>query len=575
MRRRVAVGVLAMAVLLAMIPVAPAAAAETYAIGQITANNVWDSAPVVSGDRIAWVAPGGSDGGNDGEVFTWTPERGVVQVTQNDVGESGLRISGDRLVWESTGGSDSGADYEIFTWTPPVFVPTFPGGYFTGGIEQLTENSDADAAPDVSGDRVVWTGWGGSDGGIDNEIFTWTPVGGTTQVTLNAGTDESPRVSGDRIAWLGDLGSVKTWTPSGGTVEVWTDSLLQPDRVRISGDRLAWQARRLSDQRLSVFTWTPGGGLMGLSTGTTNDAGAELDGDRLVFLRSEPISGEQSLWTWTPSQGQTMLTQYSDGGVLLAGVSGDRAVLLIYSSLVSVRVENAADPTKSATLASGPAGSGTGGCSISGNRVVWANWKGTDNGNDTEIFTAVLNPQGGGVGVQAAVLQMPPVLSFSILAGDAPAGGGITPTSVDFGFLLSDAPRTGSHKLVVMTNAPSGYTVNASQNRPLAAGQNTIPDSRGDNDSITHMASGPWELNNTYGFGYTLANRNGTDAAFTSGFKHFANTESFELPQTIMSNSGAVPAAHETDITYKVNVGPGQAGGTYTNIITYAATGNF
>ncbi|MHB8868834.1 MAG: hypothetical protein ACYC8U_08510, partial [Thermoleophilia bacterium] len=74
-------------------------------------------------------------------------------------------------------------------------------------IAQLTINSVEDFPPQVSGDRVVWSGYGGADGGADREIFTWTRTGGIVQLTTNNVTDENPQVSGDRVVWQGVGGS--------------------------------------------------------------------------------------------------------------------------------------------------------------------------------------------------------------------------------------------------------------------------------------------------------------------------------------------------------------------------------
>ncbi|MHB8869456.1 MAG: S-layer homology domain-containing protein, partial [Thermoleophilia bacterium] len=129
----------------------------------------------------------------------------TVQVTTNSYDDTWAEVSGDRVVWDGYGGTGGGGDWEIFTWTP------------TGGPAQLTTNSDDDFYPRVSGDRVVWPGYGGTDGGGDGEIFTWTPTGGTVQLTTNSDDEFDPRVSGDRVVWHGNGG-----TDGGGDFEIFT-----------------------------------------------------------------------------------------------------------------------------------------------------------------------------------------------------------------------------------------------------------------------------------------------------------------------------------------------------------------
>ena len=139
---------------------------DTFTTMQLTTNTATDRDPQISGDRVVWEGSGGTDGGTDEEIFTWTLAGGTVQLTTNSTRDFYPRVSGDRVVWRGRGGTDGGTDFEIFTWTP------------AGGTVQLTTNSTPDNSPQVSGNRVVWRGSGGTDGGSDSEIFTavLTPV---------------------------------------------------------------------------------------------------------------------------------------------------------------------------------------------------------------------------------------------------------------------------------------------------------------------------------------------------------------------------------------------------------------
>ncbi|HEX9092578.1 MAG TPA: hypothetical protein VF902_01215, partial [Coriobacteriia bacterium] len=121
---------------------------------QLTANAKPDDAAQVSGDRVVWR---GSGSGPGSEVFTWTPQGASVQLTANTVADNEPRVSDDRIVWFTDAGS---GNFDVFTWTPAA------------GVVQLTSNSANDLYPEVSENRIVWYGVGGSDGGVDTEIFT-------------------------------------------------------------------------------------------------------------------------------------------------------------------------------------------------------------------------------------------------------------------------------------------------------------------------------------------------------------------------------------------------------------------
>ncbi len=333
-------------------------AAESFALTQLTTNTDYDGAAEVSGDRVVWYGMGGSDGGTDTEIFTWTPGGGVVQLTTNLYGDDMPQVSGDRVVWCGTGGSDGGTDMEVFTWTPGGGVvqltldskvqewPWVSGDrvvwcgagdsdayadreIFTwtpgGGVVQLTTNAYEDAEPKLSGDRVVWMGRDGAD----SEIFTWTPTGGTTQITINSGDDFEPRVSGDRVVWTGRGGpapaddlEIFTWTPTGGIVQISVDDLTD-DEPSVSGERVVWSSHGMPWSE--IMMWTPTGGIVRLSGGTYTSANPQVSGNRVVWTDS--ADGDPETITWTPTAGLTQISTNSDQD-RAPMVSGDRVVWL-------------------------------------------------------------------------------------------------------------------------------------------------------------------------------------------------------------------------------------------------------
>ncbi len=153
----------------------------------------------------------------------------------------------------------------------------------------------------------------------------------------------------------------------------------------------------------------------------------------------------------------------------------------------------------------------------------------------------------------------------------------ISSTTIAFGTLTPGTPATNNHNLQVVSDAPGGYQVTAQEVTRLAninyAGF-YIPDVLGDASNITHTSAGAWSSGTTYGFGYTLANVTGTDAAFTSNYRHFADLAFAESPVAVMSNVGTTNDS-EITVTYKVNVSAAQEAGNYETKVTYILTGTY
>lgn len=136
---------------------------------------------------------------------------------------------------------------------------------------------------------------------------------------------------------------------------------------------------------------------------------------------------------------------------------------------------------------------------------------------------------------------------------------------------MANTPEKATQDLSVSTNAPGGYNLTASEDQPLTSGAYTIPDVTGDSINISEINGGAWTQNTAYGFGYALMV---AGAYINNGeYKQFADTPG-ETAQTIRSNGGPVQSDNTT-VEYKVNVNSIQTAGTYTNNISYVATGTF
>ena len=153
----------------------------------------------------------------------------------------------------------------------------------------------------------------------------------------------------------------------------------------------------------------------------------------------------------------------------------------------------------------------------------------------------------------------------------------ISSTTIAFGTLTANTPATDNHNLQVVSDAPGGYQVTAQEVTRLANLNYPgfyIPDVLGDSSNITHTSAGAWTSSTTYGFGYTLANVTGTDAAFTANYRHFADLAFAESPVAVMSNVGTTNNS-EITVTYKVNISPAQEPGSYETKVTYILTGTY
>jgi hypothetical protein len=280
-------------------------------------------------------------------------------------------VSGDRVVWEWYDGSDA----EVFTWTP------------TGGVLRLTDNSTVDMEPRVSGDRVVWQMM--SADLSTREICTWTPASGVVRLTDGAAWDYSPQVDGDRIVWVGgegDQSEIFVWSPSGGMSQL-THNAEHDDSPTVSGERVVWSSGL--GGTAEIHTWTPVGGALRL--GGMAQADPRVSGERVVWSGSP--EGNNEIYTWTPDAGVVRITDNSGYDAYMQ-VSGDRVVWSLWDRtggevFTWTPVDGVVRLSANATSDRDP--------QVSGDRVVW--WGGTVGdgvvGLQDEIHT--WTPTGGAI----------------------------------------------------------------------------------------------------------------------------------------------------------------------------------
>lgn len=150
----------------------------------------------------------------------------------------------------------------------------------------------------------------------------------------------------------------------------------------------------------------------------------------------------------------------------------------------------------------------------------------------------------------------------------------ISQNLIDFGTLTATNPVSRTTDLTVNSESAKGFTVTASENRPLTSSSSAIPDTSCDSGLCNSTTAAPWLGTLTYGFGYRCDDVSGTNCA--SGFlaDYFKSFPLSPNLATIMSSTKG-GKGKKSQITYKVNVSSSQPTGTYTNVVTYIASPGF
>lgn len=146
-----------------------------------------------------------------------------------------------------------------------------------------------------------------------------------------------------------------------------------------------------------------------------------------------------------------------------------------------------------------------------------------------------------------------------------------TATTVPFGTLIVSTPAVGAQRITVSTNAVNGYTTTIQQNQDLTQAQSkTIDGVSGTNAS---PSSFPGSVSRG-AFGYHTSDTTlctGTTGRFTAD-DTYAKITTTALE--VACNTGTA-SSEQTDIVYKLLIGPLQENGAYTNDVTFITTGTF
>lgn len=148
----------------------------------------------------------------------------------------------------------------------------------------------------------------------------------------------------------------------------------------------------------------------------------------------------------------------------------------------------------------------------------------------------------------------------------------VSDLGIDFGTLQPQTPSTDSNTLTVSAGGAGGYQVLAFETHPLRSETNAeIPDTTCDAGNCDETSAGVWSQTTTYGFGFNISGDDiPTDFVDSTYFRQFANQESGEDPQVVMSKN-AVTSQSQATVTYKANISSNQAAGNYQTQIVYLA----
>lgn len=259
------------------------------------------------------------------------------------------QLSGTNVVWEKYDGND----FEIFM-------------HSGGSTLQLTDNTDLDSRPQISGSRVVWHNRPQS---MDSEIMLYEN-GTTTQLTNDAFSNSDVGISGNFIVWQNSNAGLSLY--DGTTIQ----SLAGPtaNDPRVGGNGVVWRASDGNDAEIYHRNLTTGVTTQ-LSNNNYNDHFQQVSDNRAIwtgYVNPGQSQGELFVYDGSSTQRITNNTEFEIhpviSGDLAAWESGGDIYMYDFNSGLTQQI------TDSAEFEGLP--------EISGSNIVWQGF----DGNDFEIY---------------------------------------------------------------------------------------------------------------------------------------------------------------------------------------------
>ena len=245
MKRNMSARVFLMLLVAVFLSLQASASGQIQRINGTTTHNHY---PKISGNYVAWR---GDDGGSAG-IFLYDGST-VSQISHPVEGLPGLdwvsSIDGGKVAW--TGLLSSWTSREVFF-------------YDGSAVSRLTDNSDGDQDPRISGNNVVWSTLRPSG---ETAVYRYDCI--SVQRLTNPGEKGwTPDIDGINIVWEGDSGIVLY----DGTTETVLPNSSRGNYPRISGTNVVWISNDGTNRYVSRYDGTtttvigtnPRGGLLEL-----------------------------------------------------------------------------------------------------------------------------------------------------------------------------------------------------------------------------------------------------------------------------------------------------------------------
>lgn len=280
----------------------------------------------------------------------------VNQLTQNDYDDGILGhylvLGADFIAWAGFDGND----YEVYRFDGNETVA-------------LTDTPGNELVTGFSGNTLIWSGQGGSDGGTDYELFFYDGTN-THQLTSNDVDDLYAKISGLDIAWMNGDAFLNGEIRLNESIKIQTKNVLgQSIEVPNSGTYFYRDGLSQDAQNMKYFSDSPK--VVGNRVVFTASGGSDRGTDNEVFFYDGQVLKQltqNSTNEFVVSIDGNNIAWNGEGGI----DGGPDAEIFLYDGKTTRQL------TVNDTYDHYP--------SVSGLALVWVSERGLDGGQDPELF---------------------------------------------------------------------------------------------------------------------------------------------------------------------------------------------
>ncbi|RPJ64694.1 MAG: cell surface protein, partial [Alphaproteobacteria bacterium] len=264
-----------------------------------------------------------------------------TQITTNNSRQSNPDIYEDRIVWTDWRNGDGYSSSDIYMYD-----------LSTSSETQITTNNSNQGYPDIYGDTIVWVDE--RNGNLDIYMYDLS-TSTETQITTNESNQGGPAIYGDRIVWLDGRNSGSVPDDGFGGFDVYMYDLSTKKETRITKSTIAANP----DLGVTVdiydnkIVWGP-----------------DMDGSNISVYdlstgRQENVSSALQLYNIAFSGNRIVGTNNREGR---------EGVVNMYDLSTATETKITADF------------SAYGGPDISGNRIVWPDFRNSDQPGELDLY---------------------------------------------------------------------------------------------------------------------------------------------------------------------------------------------